>query len=295
MRLFEFEKIDIYKLDDYLAKLCSMIKQGQKSRPEYYGMVAAGILTPKGRWVAKLNYPRGKLRVHAERAAIEEYNKYHGKIPEGSIMVTTLSPCNESDDDTAEGRLGPSCTDLINSQGFKYVYCGFKDPTQDNEHGRYKEIFTKNKQLQDICGSFADSFLEEDLGAQADMISASVLKGTNQGGDKFVGFGNPESGLAYGINKPVGKSDVKPTLRYTQPLGTNSISANLSPGKVSGTLNIPFENFADGRHPEDKGDSSRYGIPKHASISTLRKIAHQGGRKGQLAHWQANMRSGHNK
>jgi hypothetical protein len=55
------------------------------------------------------------------------------------------------------------------------------------------------------------------------------------------------------------------------------------------------ENFADGKHPEDKGDSARAGIPKHASISTLKKIAHQGGRKGQLAHWQANMRSGRNK
>ena len=60
-------------------------------------------------------------------------------------------------------------------------------------------------------------------------------------------------------------------------------------------LTPPMENFADGRHPEDKGDSARLGIPKHASISSLRKIAHQGGRKGQLAHWQANMRSGHNK
>jgi hypothetical protein len=55
---------------------------------------------------------------------------------------------------------------------------------------------------------------------------------------------------------------------------------------------IMKENFSDGKHPEDKGDSARHGIPKHASISTLRKIAHQGGRKGQLAHWQANMRAG---
>lgn len=55
------------------------------------------------------------------------------------------------------------------------------------------------------------------------------------------------------------------------------------------------ENFADGRNPQDKGDSARHGIPKKASISTLRKIAKQGGRKGQLAHWQANMRSGRNK
>jgi hypothetical protein len=60
-------------------------------------------------------------------------------------------------------------------------------------------------------------------------------------------------------------------------------------------LDKVHENFADGKHPEDKGDSARYGIPKHASISTLRKIAHQGGRKGQLAHWQANMKSGHKK
>ena len=215
MRLVEFESVDISKLDDYLAKLCAIVKKGQVERPEYYGMVAAGILTPKGKFVAKLNYPKGKLRVHAERAAIEEYNKYHGDIPEGSVMITTLSPCNEKDDETAEHRAGVSCTDLINQQGFDRVYSGYKDPTQDNEHGDYKEVVTKNKQLGTMCKEFADSFLEE--------------------------------------------------------------------------------NFADGKHPEDKGDSARCGIPKHASISTLRKIAHQGGRKGQLAHWQANMRSGHKK
>ena len=215
MRLTEFQTVDINKLDDYLAKLCSMIKRGQTERPEYYGMVAAGILTPKGRWVAKLNYPKGKLRVHAERAAIEEYTKYHGKIPEGSIIVTTLSPCNETDDETADTRQGVSCTDLINQSGITKVYCGYKDPTQDNEHGDYKEVFTKNKQLRTMCKDFADTFLEE--------------------------------------------------------------------------------NFADGRQPEDKGDSARLGIPKHASISSLRKMGHGSGRKAQLARWQANMRSGRNK
>jgi len=215
MRLVEFESVDINKLDDYLSKLCSMIKRGQTERPEYYGMVAAGVLTPKGRWVAKLNYPKGKLRVHAERAAIEEYTKYHGKIPEGSIIVTTLSPCNETDDETADTRQGVSCTDLINQSGITKVYCGYKDPTQDNEHGDYKEVLTKNKQLRTMCKDFADTFLEE--------------------------------------------------------------------------------NFADGRHPEDKGDSARLGIPKHASISSLRKLGHGSGRKAQLARWQANMRSGHKK
>lgn len=55
------------------------------------------------------------------------------------------------------------------------------------------------------------------------------------------------------------------------------------------------ENFKDGRHPEDKGDSKRLGVPTKASVSTLRKVAKQGGRKGQLAHWMANMKSGRQK
>jgi hypothetical protein len=52
------------------------------------------------------------------------------------------------------------------------------------------------------------------------------------------------------------------------------------------------ENFADGRNPQDKGDSKRHGVPTKASVSTLRNVAKQGGRKGQLAHWMANMKSG---
>jgi hypothetical protein len=52
------------------------------------------------------------------------------------------------------------------------------------------------------------------------------------------------------------------------------------------------ENFADGKNPQDKGDSKRHGINTRASVSSLRKTAKQGGRKGQLAHWLANMKSG---
>jgi len=52
------------------------------------------------------------------------------------------------------------------------------------------------------------------------------------------------------------------------------------------------ENFADGKNPQDKGDSKRHGIPKHATLAQLDKIAKEGGRRGQLAHWQANMRRG---
>ena len=52
------------------------------------------------------------------------------------------------------------------------------------------------------------------------------------------------------------------------------------------------ENFIDGRHPEDKGDAKRHGINTKASVSSLRKTAKSGGRKGQLAHWLANMKAG---
>ena len=52
------------------------------------------------------------------------------------------------------------------------------------------------------------------------------------------------------------------------------------------------ENFADGKNPQDKGDSKRHGVPTKSSVSTLRKVAKQGGRKGQLAHWMANMKAG---
>ena len=52
------------------------------------------------------------------------------------------------------------------------------------------------------------------------------------------------------------------------------------------------ENFADGRNPQDKGDAKRHGVNTKASVSSLRKTAKQGGRKGQLSHWLANMKAG---
>ena len=66
-------------------------------------------------------------------------------------------------------------------------------------------------------------------------------------------------------------------------------------GGDGGGESMENENFADGRNPQDKGDSKRHGVPTKASVSTLRKVAKQGGRKGQLAHWLANMKAGHKK
>ena len=61
--------------------------------------------------------------------------------------------------------------------------------------------------------------------------------------------------------------------------------------RMSGNFGM-HENFADGKNPQDKGDSKRHGVPTKSSVSTLRKVAKQGGRKGQLAHWMANMKAG---
>jgi hypothetical protein len=72
-------------------------------------------------------------------------------------------------------------------------------------------------------------------------------------------------------------------------------SGDSSGGDGGGGESIDNENFADGKNPQDKGDSKRHGINTKASVSSLRKTAKQGGRKGQLAHWLANMKAGKKK
>jgi pyrimidine deaminase RibD-like protein len=296
MRLFEFELVDMNKLDDRLAELCSMIKKGQQERPEYYGMVAAGIVTPKGKFVAKLNYAKGSKRVHAERAAIEEYTKYHGMIPEGSIMVTTLSPCNETDDDTAEGRVGMSCTDLINHHGFKHVYCGYKDPTQDADHGEYKEVITKNKQLRNMCKQFADTFLDE----------LNEFAVSDNGDDDEEQTLHKLARMWYKGDEHTQQHVEKILARMGWEIGEIESEEGgcfvVQSGDEHGRSYIGFdpedlmENFADGRNPQDKGDSKRYHVPTKSSVSSLRKFAKgHSGRAAQLAHWMANMKSGHKK
>jgi hypothetical protein len=81
--------------------------------------------------------------------------------------------------------------------------------------------------------------------------------------------------------------------------GERVASGPMAPGKIGlGPVKEQqgvAENFADGKGPGRAGDSQRHGIPKHATLAQLDKISHEGGRKGQLAHWQANMRRGRNK
>ena len=151
------------KLDNILEKLCDMVVKGQQSDKDY-GMVAACVLDPDNNIVAGLNSPgtNGK-RVHAERVAIEKYENKYGTVPEGSIIITTLSPCNESDDETAMGRVGESCTDYLNSKGIEKVYCGYMDPTQDNFNREFNIMETSDKAIRHKCKQFADTFLKKEI------------------------------------------------------------------------------------------------------------------------------------
>ena len=169
MRFVEFTEKD-YKihdrehLDKYLVKLCNKIIEGQKTDPEKYGMVAACVLGLDHQTVLSVNEAdKDGTRKHAERVAIESYINKYGDIPEGSIIITTLSPCNEDDTEMAAGRFGESCTDLINNSNVRKVYCGYMDPTQHDDHEKYTLEDTANKDIQKLCKKFADTFLDKNF------------------------------------------------------------------------------------------------------------------------------------
>lgn len=146
------------KLDGILHELCKLVVKGQKTNSDHYGMVAAAVLDPDNQLVARLNLPadNGK-RIHAERAAMDAYNQEYGEIPEGSIIITTCSPCSEHMDE----RYKESCTDLINNSPVKKVYTGYIDPTQEEEHRDFNIMETENESIRDLCKKFAETFLDE--------------------------------------------------------------------------------------------------------------------------------------
>jgi pyrimidine deaminase RibD-like protein len=253
MRASDFEISNYDKLDTILSRLCKLVERGQESEKDY-GMVAACVLDPSNRVVAGLNYPgKDGLRVHAERAAMEAYNKKHGDVPEGSIIITTLSPCNEDGTDMARHRYGSSCTDYINQTVIKKVYCGYIDPSQTDDTRQFNLMETSDKSIRQQCKQFADTFLDN-------KITEARRK----------------------------KKKKKSALYGPGPYGLYGVDSGYS-GVGDGGVE---ENFADGRNPQDKGDSKRHGIDTKASVSSLRKTAKSGGRKGQLAHWLANMKAG---
>jgi len=164
------------KLDRILEKLCKMVIDGQSSDKDY-GMVGACVLDPDNNIVAGLNMPgKSGKRIHAERVAVEKYERKYGEVPEGSIIITTLSPCNEPDDVTAADREGRSCTDYLNSKGIKKVYCGYIDPTQTNDNRQFNLMETSNKDIREECKSFADTFLKQDIHEASGYIPSEKQK-----------------------------------------------------------------------------------------------------------------------
>ena len=323
MRASDFEIHNYNKLDKILSKLCEMVVQGKQERPEYFGMVAAAVLDPKNQIVARLNRPgKDGKRIHAEHAAMIDYTNKYGPIPQGSIVITTLSPCNEHMNE----RDGPSCTALINNSIVKKVYCGYMDPTQDDDTRQFNLMETADKQLRNTCKQFADTFLddvEEDYSPDtatgpetpptmpAGTVRVDVsdvydwyklgknISNLKRANAKDFGKGPPSTIMSFGSEEEEHKyinalKKLGLTTTDIDPLDPNQ-PKSMPRQKVDPTYNVG-ENFADGKNPQDKGDSKRHGVPTKGSVSSLRKFAKShSGRAAQLAHWMANMKSGKKK
>jgi pyrimidine deaminase RibD-like protein len=161
MKISDFRIENHDRFDGILVKLCEMVILGQQQDPDRYGMVAAAVLDPEQRLVSALNYTQSDKDVHAERAAMDKYKKLHGKIPEGSMIITTCSPCTEP----MPEREGKSCRDLISASAIHKVYAGYRDPSQDTGPGdkTYHLQITRNKKIQELCKQFADTWLKQEL------------------------------------------------------------------------------------------------------------------------------------
>jgi pyrimidine deaminase RibD-like protein len=161
MKISDFRITNHDKLDDILVRLCEMVIEGQQKDPEKYGMVASCVLDPDNNAVAALNYKVGDKSVHGERAAIDAYEHRFGDIPDGSIILTTCSPCS----DPMPERVGESCQDLISSTNVHKVYAGYRNPSQHTQYSdkTYHLQITRNKKIQALCQAFADTWLSDDL------------------------------------------------------------------------------------------------------------------------------------
>jgi pyrimidine deaminase RibD-like protein len=161
MKISDFRIENHDKLDGILVELCEMVIRGQQQDPDQYGMVAAAVLDPNQRLVMALNHAQGDKDVHAERAAIDKYKKQYGDLPEGSIIITTCSPCTEP----MSERVGASCRDLISSTPVHKVYAGYRDPSQQTGPGdkTYHLQITRNKKIRELCRQFADTWLKRQL------------------------------------------------------------------------------------------------------------------------------------
>lgn len=258
----DYEIKNYKKLDNILVKLCEMVVAGKRLDPETFGDVAACVLDPENRIVYGTNFPAPDgSRYHAERVAIMMYESRYGEIPAGSIIVTTCSPCSEHMNE----RYGESCTDLINSTNVRKVYCGFQDPTQDEEQRHFNIMETGNAKIRDLCKTFAESFLEYE--ADQAELGESWSKKYKRSIDCSHPRGFSQRAHCAG--------------RKARQAGKDTKSSRVS------------ENFADGKKPGRKGLAKRTGVDCKQSVTKLRDIAkHSTGERQRMAHWCANMKSG---
>jgi pyrimidine deaminase RibD-like protein len=154
------EEIHNYqKLDKILIDLCKKVKKYRSINPKKYGLVCAAILDPQNRSTFGISVcvEEGKW-MHAERYAMMKYKKKFGEIPDGSICITTCSPCSEH----MPSRYLESCTDLINNSNIKKVYAGYMDPTQHEEQRTFNIIETSNVKIRNHCKKIAAEFLNDE-------------------------------------------------------------------------------------------------------------------------------------
>ena len=139
-----------------------MVVESLKEGPPAPWMVAAGIKTKEYPFFARTGHMSDSGHVHAEHVVLKEFTAKYGEVPEGSIMLVTLSPCNRHDDKTAHQRVGESCSELIAEHGIEKVYCGLIDPSQahgSHDHRHYTLIETENASIRALCEQFANTFL----------------------------------------------------------------------------------------------------------------------------------------
>jgi pyrimidine deaminase RibD-like protein len=181
MRLSEFTQPKLQfsrdKLDSLLNDLCEKVIKGQEEAPDFYGMVAAAVIDPTGRLATGVNYLYGNERIHAERVAIDNYEKKYGELPPNCIVVTTLSPCNQDTGDIKE----VTCTEVLNKKNIKIAYCGYRDPTQHRDDNDFKILITKNEKIEKMCKELADTFLKNKLDENTKHRHTEIFKYEHNG------------------------------------------------------------------------------------------------------------------
>jgi pyrimidine deaminase RibD-like protein len=157
------------KLDSVLEKCIDMIHRGHESDPEKYGRVAACLIDNKNNHTYAINMPGPDgTRRHAERMAIDQHLKSHGRIGPNAIMITTLSPCVNHMDE----RYGESCTDLLSDYGIEKCYAGWQDPTQHPaEDYPFNLQITDNADIFNTCQNIAGSFLPQAMAEGTEQIT----------------------------------------------------------------------------------------------------------------------------